>query len=232
MEEYLALIVQDCARDYFENRDRKEILSKIKYVKECYNEIKEFTERLWAKYRNGIKSDETLCSLTRKFQSANRLLEQICENVEKNEEFGILYVDLMLPDAFGTPACEIEVEYEGGEKQSVYKGQLKPSTVMLDYGGCFGYRFAVKKQKINKLIFTAYGEGATYPTNFRYQVDNDIYVAGSVSKIRGHVVNEQNVLFNDSRFAEMGIDDGIAHASDLSLAKQKHIIEIGFKPLV
>jgi hypothetical protein len=141
-------------------------------------------------------------------------------------------VDLMLPDAYGTPACEIEIEYQSGEKVLVHKGQLKPSTATLDCGGCFSYRYAIKKENIKALKFTAYGEGATYPVNFRYSIDNDIYVPASVQKVCGHVVNEEKVLYNDTRFAEMGYDDGIAHARDIKLCKQKSAIVVDFKPLV
>lgn len=232
LEQYIQLVIRDCARDYFEGRDRKEILSKITYAKDRYNEIRVFNEKLWDKYRNGIKSDETLCSLTRKFQSANALLDDIYDKVQKDEGFGIFFVDLMLPDAYGTPACTMEIEYASGEKQVIHDGQLKPSSVTFDFGGCFGYRFAIKKEKINKLTFTAYGEGATYPLNFRYQIDDDIYVASTVKKICGHVVNEEKVLFNDTRFAEMGYDDGIAHARDIMLCKEKHVIEVTFDDLV
>ena len=44
--------------------------------------------------------------------------------------------------------------------------------------------------------------------------------------------NVENVLTNDTRFAEMGYEDGAMHFRELSLSKEKSCIKIYFKNLV
>ena len=230
LEQYLILLVQRCAVDYFEGKDRKKILNTILSVKESFKKIKDSSANLWYKYRQGIVSSRN--NFERKFAGIDSKLDEIYKNVEKDEEFGILYVELMLPEAYGTPRSKVEIEYEDGEIATVYDKVLKHNIVYFEFGGCFQYRFAIKTKKINKLIFTARGEGCSYPTYFRYAIGKDIYVVDTVKKLKGHVINEDKLLRNDSRFAEMGYDDGVAHALDINLCKVEHAIEVTFKELI
>ncbi len=227
VDEYQKLIVQKCAIDYFEGRDRKQILSKLKNAKSEYAKMKVRAESLWEKYRKGIKSANN--DLFNKYNGADNKFNELCESVERNDEFGILYVELMLSDAYGTPHNTIELEYEDGEKETIFSGGLKPSVVFFEVGGCFQYRFAIKPKKIKALKFTAKGEGGTYPTYFRYSIGKNIYITDKVEVLEGHVINEHKLLRNDSRFAEMGYDDGVAHAMDITLCKIPHTISITFK---
>lgn len=229
MNQYLQLLMQKNALDYFEGRDRNKILDSILLVKNNYKILKEYANILWAKYRKDIKSAGNQFDI--QFNNRNEKLEKLSQAVLSEEQFGILYVELMLPEAYGTPRNKITVLYEDGEEQLVFEGVLKPTVVYFECGGCFQYRFAIKPKKIKKLVFSARGEGGTYPTFFRYTIGNNIYVTGSVNVVEGHVINEHKLLRNDSRFAEMGNDDGVLHALDLSLCKQKHTIELTFKKL-
>ena len=47
----------------------------------------------------------------------------------------------------------------------------------------------------------------------------------------GRVFNADMVLYNDTRFAIMGNDDGLAHFNDLALGRECHEIKITFKSL-
>ena len=60
----------------------------------------------------------------------------------------------------------------------------------------------------------------------------NIYVIDTVKKLYGNVINEDKLLRNDSRFAEMGYDDGVAHALDITLCKVESAIEVTFKEFV
>ena len=70
-----------------------------------------------------------------------------------------------------------------------------------------------------------------YPTHFRYVAGGKKYVAASAERLEGEVVRTENLLFDDTRFAEMGIDDGIAHFNDIELSKRRHTVRVRFRPL-
>ncbi len=229
-DQYLKLLMQRSAVDYFEGGDRKKILNTVSYVKNGYREIKDKLTNLWPKYRDGIKSSENSFEL--QYANIEQNLEENYKKVQEDKEFGILYVELMLPEGYGTPRSKVQIEYEDGEIATVYNGILKHSIVSFEFGGCFQYRFAIKMKKIKKLIFTALGEGCTYPTFFRYSIGKNIYVIDTVKKLYGNVINEDKLLRNDSRFAEMGYDDGVAHALDITLCKVESAIEVTFKEFV
>lgn len=229
LQQYLELLMQRVGIDYFDGKERAELLALVKEVQGGFDEIKENGEQLWAKYRQGIRSCKD--RFHKKFESKQALLEKICAQIKSREIFGALYLDLMLPEGFPTVRSRVEVEYENGEIERVYDGQMKPSISAFDVGGCYHYRLAIKPVKIRRLIFSVYGEGAMYPTHFRYVLDGKVYVAKTVEKICGNVVNEEKVLRNDTRFAQIGHDDGIAHMENLSLSKEIHSIAITFDAL-
>ena len=224
---YQILIMQKCAIDYFEGRDRQSILDRITSCKKVYAEIKERYDVLWKKYRSGIKSFND--SYESQYKSLAQRFDNLYNAVKEDKEFGILYVELMLPEAYSSPRNIIRVVYEDGEEQTVFEGSIKPTTVSVDFGGCFTYRFAIKPKKIKELKFTAMGEGGTYPTYFRYSIGKEIFVIDTVKKVEGYVINEHKLLRNDCRFAEMGYDDGVAHVADITLCKVPHTISMTFK---
>ena len=137
----------------------------------------------------------------------------------------------MLPESYSTVRCKAEVIYVNGEKEKLCDGQMKSSAVTFEVGGCYHYRLATKPMKIEKLLFSVYGEGALYPTHFRYVLDGDVFVAKTVKEVSGHIVNKDKILRDDTRFAEMGCDDGVAHMHNVALSKEMHVIEVGFEEL-
>ena len=229
LEQYLGLLMQKAGVDYFNKKPLEDILETIDYVKGSLVEIKTALDGLWAKYREGIKSDGD--RFNAKFNSKFELLDKIKANVLNTEEFGVLVLDLMLPESYGTVRGIVEVEYEDGEKELLFKGGIKSSAVLFDVGGCYNHRLKIKPKKLSKLIFSVFGEGAMYPTHFRYFVGKDAYVASSVKKVCGYVKNEYKILRDDTRFAEMGYDDGVKHVADVNLCKELHTIEVTFEEL-
>ena len=103
--------------------------------------------------------------------------------------------------------------------------------VGFDLGGCYGFRFLIENQPIEWLEFSVSGEGALYPLNFRYLQNGEKYVASEVEILQGRVENIENVLYNDTRFAVMGYEDGIAHFNDIMLAKRSNSVKIKFQKL-
>lgn len=229
LEQYLGLQMQRVGIEYFDRRDKEKLLATIQEVKQGFFEIQSNGEKLWKKYRQGIKSCKN--SFNEKYKSKQELLQKIEKQAQKGTNFGVLYLDLMLPESYSTVQCKAEVEYENGEVELLCVGQMKSSAVAFEVGGCYHYRLATKPLKINKLQFSVYGEGALYPTHFRYSLNGQEYIVAKVKKIQGQVVNEAKLLRDDTRFAEMGYDDGVAHVEDVLLSKKIHTIEVYFKSL-
>ena len=228
-EQYLGLLMQRAGIDYFDKKDKEEIFKTVDYVKNSLKEIKTLLDGLWAKYRVGILSDGD--RFNAKFNGKYELLDNIKRDLENNDDFGVLILDLMLPESYGTVRGIVEAQYEDGEKELLFKGGIKSSAVLFDVGGCYHHRLKIKPKKLQKLIFSVFGEGAMYPTHFRYNVNGQGYVASKVQKISGYVKNEYKILRDDTRFAEMGYDDGVKHAEDINLCRELHTIEVYFEEL-
>ena len=228
-EQYLGLLMQRAAIDYFDGKSKDDLYKTVKYVRESIKEIKEIADRLWLKYREGIVSSGD--KFESKFKSKFDLLDKIENNLKDDADFGVLTLDLMLPESYGTPRSIVEVEYFDGEREVLFKGGLKCGAVLFDVGGCYNHRIKMKNKKLSKLIFSVFGEGAMYPTHFRYKANGESYVASSVKKVCGYVKNEHKILRDDTRFAEMGYDDGVKHVADVNLCKALHTIEVTFEEL-
>ena len=229
LEQYLGATMQRTGVDYFNGVEKSKIIEKIDFVKDGLKEIKSNGDNLWGKYRVGIKS--TNDNFENKFKRKQESLDNIKEGINSSDKFGILCLDLMLPESYSTVRGIVEVEYEDGEKTELYRGAIKSSAVLFDVGGCYHYRLKIKPKKLSKLIFSVFGEGAMYPTHFRYSVDGNAYEASSVKKISGHAENLEKILRDDTRFAEMGYDDGVAHANNINLCKEISAIEVTFAPI-
>ncbi len=229
LEQYLGSLMQRAGVDYFNGVNKEEIYKVIDYVKDGFKETKANGEKLWAKYRANIKSVDD--NYNNKYLRIFEFLDSIKESIKNAKEEGILYLDLMLPESYSTVRGIVEVEYEDGEKVELYRGAIKSSAVLFDVGGCYHYRLKIKPKKLNKLIFSVFGEGAMYPTHFRYSLGNNVYEASSVKKLSGHAENLDKILRDDTRFAEMGYDDGVAHVNDINLCREISAIEVTFEPI-
>ena len=171
--------------------------------------------------------------MTKKYQGLrNSILDTVEKLKNMSENPGVFYAELMLNNGYSTVKGELKLTYTDGEEQILNPGNGVTGThTPLDLGGNYVLRFAMANKPVEKLTFTVFGEGAIYPCHFRYMQNGVKYVAGSVAALNGTVEHADNVLYDDTRFALMGYDDGVAHFFDLSLAKVKHVIEVTFKPL-
>ena len=231
-EFYLGLETERLGEKVFDSYENKKFppqyfLKRIETLETAYRELEQRANALWTKFRFGIKSCNN--DFERKYEGYYKRLAKLKADILNNEHCGILYVDLMLHDGYCTVKMEIKVKYKDEENESlVYRGRAKSSLVGFDAGGCYGLRFVIKNKEIERISFAVYGEGALYPLNFRYRVNDKKYQASKVERITGKVFYEQNVLSNDTRFAIMGNDDGVAHFNEIALSKEKHIISVEF----
>jgi hypothetical protein len=201
------------------------IVQRIDELIHGYAELDKNEKNLWIKYREGIVS----CNhgFDKKHNAYHDKLSNIREQVLKKEKAGVLYADLMLHDGFGTPCIEIYGKYEDEQEETLlYKGGVKPSFVGFELGGCYTLRFKTRNKRLEYIVFALRGESALYPLHFRHTVNAEKAVACKVEILSGNVKDEQNVLYNDTRFATMGYDDGIAHFNDVELCKIQSKIKV------
>lgn len=232
-EIYLKLQLQRLGVEIFDNYEKQiystqYFIDEINFVKEQFNKIKRNAYYLWEKYRKGIVS--YLNQFENKYINIENKFNDLLQKVNNLSESAVLYVELMLHDAYPTVKNAIYVKYEGeSEDLLVFKGSLKPSVALFEWGGCYSYRFALKNKKIEYIKFVTFGEGEICLTHFRYTLGGKKYVVSEVQKVQGIVSDTHNLLYNDTRFARMGECDGIAHFNDIQLSKDEHIIVVKFK---
>lgn len=65
------------------------------------------------------------------------------------------------------------------------------------------------------------GESALYPMHFRHAARDEKQTACRVE-------NANNILYNDTRFAAMGYEDGIEQFNNIELSKQQSVIKVFF----
>ena len=232
---YLELEIQSVGASLYDGYEtnsvpKDELIDRLQQIRAGYDEIETKWQVLWKKYRNGIKSQKE--KFAQRFASKRNLIDRLIVKIEQVCQGGVLYADLMLHDGFSTVRTSISAKYADGEESLVYQGAVKPSMAGFDCGGCYTFRYPLADKKVEWISFEVFGEGILYPTNFRYVLDGKQYIADRVEPIWGWVKNAEKVLTNDTRFAEMGYEDGIRHFNELALSKEKSCIKIYFKDLV
>ena len=209
--------------------DACKLSRELEEIKAGFAKIKRNGDFLWRKYREGIVSFDN--AFERKFRNYSEKITAAQKRLSEETPRGVLYAEMMLYDPYPTVRNRVVVRYEDGEEEEIFVGALKPNAALFDWGGCYGYRFAIRDKKIAWMDFSVWGEGAYYPTHFRCVAGGKKYVAASAERLEGEVVRTENLLFDDTRFAEMGIDDGIAHFNDIELSKRRHTVRVRFRPL-
>lgn len=228
--------LQSLGIDIFDNYESKKypaeyFIEKLDRLEHVYDELEENGAKMWRKYRPNIVS---YCDkFAEKYRKRRGRIQKVKADLLQNGDVGVLYADLMLHDGFCTVKIEVNVQYAGEEAPTrVYRGAAKSSLVILEAGGCYTLRFAIKNKPVEWLSFTVFGEGALYPMNFRYTQNGQKFVAERILSANGKVQNAQNVLINDTQFAEMGENDGQKHFDDVTISKAAHEVKIAFRPLV
>ena len=232
-EIYCGLILNRLANKVFDcyetGKNTDGYVTDLDEIADEYKRIYENKLRLWEIYRKGVKSEGN--ALENKYTGILSRLAKQREVLIGNPRSGILTLEQMQFDAFGTPKCEIILGYNGGE-EVVCDGALKPSTVAFEQSGCYYHRFAIKNERPEYVILSFYGESASYPQYISLTVGGKKYIPSAIEKISGEITNEDNLLENDTRFASFGCGDGVKHFNDISLAKKKRTVKITFKEFI
>ena len=197
-------------------------------LEETTRKAKERLDRVWAKHRPGIKSTDG--QYEAKYAAIAKRNQAIKKTAIANKGCAVLTADLMLHCGYGIPRLEILVKYKGEtEEVLVYSAFLKPAIHTMDAGSNFPEHFAIRDGEIEYAILSVYGEGALFPQNLRYRKGNKKMVAATVEKICGIVKSEENILYNDTRFATLGNEDACTLFNHYELDRERHSVKITFK---
>ncbi len=234
-EQYNYLTLFNLGTPIFDDYENNGVESLAKYEKVLsdarrrFNLIKENALALWEKDRKGVVSRDN--SLLARLDGNLALVDKIENDIRSvvGKKFGVLSVDLMLPDTYGVPKAEIIVKYVGDDKETVvFDGGVKTRLTIFDVSGRYSMRFRIENREVEYVKYNAYGEGDIFPTHFSVLTLGKRRDAVSVEKLSGSVKNENNVLSFGVAFAELGYGDGEAHLNDMSLAKKKSSIKLTF----
>ncbi len=227
------LTLSELANDVFDGYEQwktaEGLACRLDEIINNYRTVYENGKTLWKKYREGVESEGN--AFDKKYTGIIERLSAEKERLEKVGKRGVLVLEQMQFDAFGTPKCGIIVRYRSGKEEKIYEGALKPSTVAFEQSGCYYHRFATENEAIDYAEISFYGESASYPQYLTFTANGKKYVPESVSVTEGRVSEEYKLLENDTRFATFGYDDGKAHFNDIELSKKKNTVKIRFKEL-
>ncbi len=189
---------------------------------------KERLDLVWKKHRPGILSTDD--QYEKKYAALAATVQTVKETALKNKGCMVLTADLMLHCGYGNPRLGLSVKYKGTNEETVlYSSILKPGIHTMDAGSNFPMHFAIPEGEIECALLSIYGEGTLFPMNLRYRKGNKKMVAATVERVSGIVKDEQNILYNDSRFATLGNDDAIALFNHYELDRVRHTVKITFK---
>ena len=213
------------------NADFTEIFAALDEAEKGFEEINENFDYLWKKYREGIKSSGGLAEAEKSRRKS--IVSNIKQSIENNRGCGVLYLDTVTPDGFGTPKMKIIVKYSGENAESeLYFGSVKPEAVTFDLGGTATVRFAMKNKPVDYVVLETFGEDSIFVSNVRILVGGIKYSVCRVEKTCGKVVNEQNIAACDTTFAELGSSDILAHLDDISLGKKPNGVKLTFDKII
>ncbi len=234
-EVYLNMRLCKLSEKIFDNYDGKQmnlpaLIGDAEEIKSGYEEIRENGEKLWAKYRKGVVSRDN--GFNNKFEKREKTLNDIILGLKENKRKGVLFMNFAATEFYYTVKNTVKVKYVGEEEQLVFDGSLKPNESLFEIGGTFGVRFAIADKPVEYVKFGSYAEGMFMPQNFRYYTRGDKYIASDVQVVSGKVVDAEKILYNDTRFAQMGYERGVDHLNDLDLSRELHEIKITFEKLV
>ena len=213
---------------YRDSEDFSVPFAALDALEEGTRKVKERLSLVWEKLRPGIKSTDN--AFEQKYAALAARNKQIKATALANKGSAVLTADLMLHCGYGVPRLEILVKYKGDTEETViYSSVLKPGIHTMDAGSNFPMHFAIRDEEIEYAILSVYGEGVLFPMHMRYRKGNKKMVAATVEKLSGIVKDEQNILYDDNRFASLGNDDAVALFRHYELDRIRHSVKITFK---
>ena len=157
------------------------------------------------------------------------LCKSVKEQIKENIGCGVLYLDMVTPDAFSSPKIRVRVKYAGENKETPeYEGAIKPGLVTFDVGGTHTFRIAIKNKPVEYVTLSCVGEGSLFTSSLRLLTNGKKLEVTAVEKLGGRVINENALLTSDVTFCEYGYDDGAEHLNDVTLARKESGVKVFF----
>lgn len=186
-------------------------------------------QRLMTVYRDGIESYGDAwgrrCRTNR--QMAGDLRCDLLAAV--GQKRGVLRLRLMLPDTYSSIRGEIYVRYAGDDSDTLlYRGSTKTMLTMFDVSGEYELRFATEPRRLQSMTFAAFGEGAQFPVYATHFDGETWFPPQTAEAVGGKVKDTEHLLRDDTAFATLGCDNGRTHLDDMTLAKIRNAVRIGF----
>lgn len=229
MNEYVELSRQKLSLEIFDNYESRRkkpayFIEKVNKIKEMNREVYTHGQQMWEKYRKGIKPFDNPFNFDNFYMGREKTLDDMLDQLEKNEKRGVFYAELMMHCFHGSPKYILEIHYKDKTvPATTYRGTAKV------FNGVNTIRFAMENKAIDYVLFTIWGEGAIYPCHFRYTYGGKKYMVSSVTKVKGEAKNLKQILSNDTQFAELGSNDGMAHFRSVKFSRTEHQIKLKFK---
>jgi len=241
LEEYLTYKINSFGFKIFDEYEKEnfgngeadfaKIFTELDETEKEFEEINKNSDYLWKKYRDGIKSSGGLMEAEKNRRKS--LVSKIKLSIEENKGCGVLYLDTVTPDGYGSPKMKISVKYSDEKSESeLYYGSVKPEAVTFDLGGTSTVRFAIKNKSVEYVLLESFGEDSIFVSNVRLLINGIKYSVCKAEKTRGKVVNERNLSKCDTTFAELGESSGLAHLDDVSLAKISNGVKLEFDKII
>ena len=234
LEVYMNTRLCKLSEKIFDNYDGKvmnlpSLVGEAEEIAAGYEEIRQNGRVLWAKYRQGIESRDDC--FEKKFSFRAEKLRGIIEGLKRNEKKGVLFINYTGPEFYNTVKNKIVVKCRGEEEKEIFSGSIKPLESLFEYSGIMCVRITVPDKELEYVKFYSYGEGPFYPQHFRYYAQGKKFVASGVKVLEGNVTDAEKLLYDDSRFAVMGSDDGKMYYNDIDASRRMNAVQITFAEL-
>ncbi len=240
-EKYLTCMINSLGQKVFDEYEKEnfglapadfaDVFAALGEAERGFEEINRNVDYLWKKYRGEIKSSGGLADDEKTRRKS--LAQNLKQSIEENKGCGVLYLDTVTPDGFGTPKMKILVKYSGEAAESeLYFGSVKPEAVTFDLGGTATIRFAMKNKPVEYVVLESFGEDSIFVSNVRILVGGIKYSVCNAEKTSGKVKDEENITKCDITFAELGNSDILAHLDDISLGKMPNGVKLTFDKIV
>ncbi len=230
LEQATYLRLQRLGVEYFDvaegkRFDAKHFAKELSEMKAAFEEIQKNEIVLWEKHRKGVKS--FLNAFENRHKNNLSAVERAGAGMRRTD-FGVLYLDLFIPDTHASVKGEISVKYVGEEEKLLYAGVVKPSSTMFSFGCNYCLRFATENKPLEYALFYVKGEGSLGVCNIHHLAKGEKKYPKSVEKACGEVRRQEVILVPDIRYAELGSDDGQTHLDSVQFSRRKHGVKVIF----
>lgn len=181
--------------------------------------------RLWERCRNNLPAQ----SMTEYYHSLIEQISQMKDNALKCKfgEIGRLNIGFFMPDKRVAPTVKITLYYKD---ESICKINPRQYKYFGSENSYYTISFPIDAElPVSKCLIEVWGYGSIGVTYVDASNRQEKFVPYDISRVSGCVTGEHNILFNDTRWCYLGIDDVLYPFNQLSADKITSSVEIHLK---